>query len=121
MRYIKQSVLLLLLFATSLVANQTLIENLARLSAISLYNLDNEQSINSLKPYIDQNSEIKVIKIVDATDNSTFMTMVNIDGKISYNTDIPKYRQHPFLTEYFRSAVNRILPLQRKKGEKIAS
>ncbi len=35
-----------------------------------------------------------------------------------YNTDIPKYRQRPFLTEYFRSAVNRILPVQRKKGEK---
>ncbi len=34
------------------------------------------------------------------------------------NTDIPKYRQRPFVTEYFRSAVNRIIPMQRQKGEK---
>ncbi len=35
-----------------------------------------------------------------------------------YNTDIPKYRRRPFLTEYFRSAVNKIIPVERKRGEK---
>ncbi len=35
-----------------------------------------------------------------------------------YNTYIPKYRRRAFITEYFRSAVSRIVPVERKRGEK---
>lgn len=36
------------------------------------------------------------------------------------NTDIPDYRQRPLITKYFRSAVNRIVPVERTAGEKLS-
>ncbi|HKK91382.1 MAG TPA: type IV pilus secretin PilQ [Desulfobacteraceae bacterium] len=35
-----------------------------------------------------------------------------------YNTDVPDYRERPLMTKYFRSAVERLLPVNRQTGEK---
>ncbi|MFO7750943.1 MAG: type IV pilus secretin PilQ [Desulfobacteraceae bacterium] len=34
-----------------------------------------------------------------------------------YNTDVPDYRERPLMTKYFRSAVERLLPVNRQTGE----
>ena len=36
------------------------------------------------------------------------------------NTDIPDYRQRPLITKYFKSAVNRIVPVERTAGENLS-
>jgi len=72
----------IIIFSVSLIANHNIVNDVANLSANALYNLDEDQAIMTLKPYMQQHPEIKAIKIIDNTDDSIFAVLQYKNNKI---------------------------------------
>jgi len=85
MKLLKSIIISIVFWTTCLFASQTMVKDIAVLSANSLYNLDDEQIVASLKPYMQQHKQIKAIKITDNTDGSTFMALFYKNKKIIHN------------------------------------
>ena len=85
MKLLKSIIISIVFWTTCLFANQTMVKDIATLSANSLYNLDDEQIVASLKPYMQQHKQIKAIKITDNTDGSTFMALFYKNKKIIHS------------------------------------
>jgi len=90
MQIIKKLLIILLFLTTTLFASQSAVEDLAKLSANSLYNLDNEQVEISIEPYLEGKEYIKALKIIDNTDNSIFFSLYKKDGKFIKQQKIPQ-------------------------------
>ena len=90
MQFITKIFFIFFFIVNLLYANQETVNNLAKLSASSLYNLDDEQIALSIKPYLKDKNSIKAVKIIDNTDNSVFFKIFKQDGKYINQKQIPK-------------------------------
>ena len=81
---------LLLIFTISLYANNNIALQISKLSANSLYNLDDEQIKIVLKQFLDKEKTVFGLKIIDNTDNSIFVKLYKENNKLVFNKPIPK-------------------------------
>ncbi len=92
MKLLKILFLFLFLINSSFADINDDIKNIAKISANSLYNLDNDQLELSITPYLKGHPNFKAVKIIDATDDSIFVQAYNQNSIIIFDK-IPKEKE----------------------------
>jgi len=83
-------VFLFLLLSTAIQANNHVIIDLAQLSSKPLYNLDEEELIQTLTPFLKKNINIKALKIIENIDNDNFLIFFRDKKSFVFSQEIPK-------------------------------
>jgi len=85
------SKLLLILFISllSLFSSQRNSDDIAKISAVSLYNIDKNALQTTLKEYIKNFPTLKALKVVESLSAETFISVFVHDGQYIYNKKLP--------------------------------
>ncbi len=81
----------LCLFSFSVSASVKITQQIADLSAASLYHIDNEELPNLLKNILIENSEVKALSIQESNETEIFFTFFRENKQFIYNQPIPQW------------------------------
>lgn len=81
----KLYILSILLISINLSASQKQTDNIANISAVSLYNIDKNTLQNTIKAYIKTNPNLKALKIEEKLSNEVYIEFYRKDKKIIYS------------------------------------
>ncbi len=86
----KTLMILLFLVSTSLYATQKQADNLSRLSASSLYNIDKQSLQTTIIGYVNNHPNLKALKIVEALSGETYLSLYKDENKNKFTETILK-------------------------------
>jgi PAS domain S-box-containing protein len=82
---------LLLFIHTSVLASQSETDGIAKLSAISLYNMDRQALKGNLKAYMYTNAGIKALKVIEALSGEAYIELQKNDSDVIMDAPLPKH------------------------------
>ena len=89
-RLFKNIFLLFFLFFSSLYASQKEADNIASISAVSLYNINKTALQETVKAYIRSDKSLKALRIVESLSNETYINVYKENGKVIFNKPFPE-------------------------------
>ena len=90
MKLILKLIFTLLITTLILSASQKEVDNIAQISAVSLYNIDKISLQSTVKAYINNNTNLKALIIVEELSGETYIKMYKKDDKTIYDKKLPK-------------------------------
>lgn len=118
-RFFKIFILILLFLSTSLYASQKQTDNIANISAVSLYNIDKNSLQKTIKAFIKSNPNLKALKITEKLSKEIYIQFYRENGNLIFDAASENYlknlKKYDSLSIYENENVGEIIAYYENK------